>query len=213
MRTSGKRKWHLYLTALPFIVYIFILGFGVPFQAFDLYVCFVIALAIRLISILFQKPQQPVLITTSNFKPNKQDKKNINELLRILNVEMFEDEIRDKNAWYGYKARAILNTIYFEEAVNDSDLKICDKVLNGLLIDLKDALSDFNDYSAKQLYQVGRRFILSPDLDLSKDEAAIAVTVMNKKTEFAFKKLTALLKYLEENNYMTNDGLFNTQTD
>ncbi len=196
-------KWYFGLVVIPILINLLTNSIGLP-DLFKEWTTTVIATLSFLIIILSTELSLlSIKIRRLEFKPKKSDKKIIKNLLTTLDIDAFHEEIKDQDSWYGYKKETIRKTIDFKEDAGLISNKTSDKKLNILILDLKKAIEDFNSYSARQLYSNGDDWY-SPakDTDFNVQKAKVAQPIMNEKAEISFNKLTILLDYLKDKNYL-----------
>jgi hypothetical protein len=196
-------KWYFVLIAIPILVNLLTNSIGLP----DLFKEWTTTVITTLTFLTIILSTELILLSRKireiEFKPKESDKKIIRNLLTTLDIDSFHEDIKDQDSWYGYKKEAIGKTINFAQDAGLISNKTSDKKLNNLLLDLKNAIDDFNAYSSTQLYGNGDDWY-SPakDTDFNVEKAKIAQPIMNEKTDIAFKKLTLLLDYLKHKNYL-----------
>lgn len=196
-------KWYFGLIVIPILVNLLTNSIGLP-DLFKEWTTTVIATLTFLTIIL---STELILLSRKireiEFKPKESDKIIIRNLLTTLDIDSFHEDIKDQDSWYGYKKEAIGKTIKFAQDAGLISNKTSDKKLNNLLLELKNAIDDFNEYCSTQLYGNGDDWY-SPakNTDFNVEKAKIAQPIMNAKSEFAFKKLTLLLEYLRLKNYL-----------
>jgi hypothetical protein len=196
-------KWYFGLIAIPIFINLLTNSIGLP-DLFNEWTTTVIAtlsfLAIILSTELIFLSKK---IREIEFIPKESDKRIIKKLLITLDVDAFHEDIKDQDSWYGYKKEAIRKIIDFAQDAGLISNKTSDIKLNNLLLDLKNAIDDFDSYCSTQLYGNGDDWY-SPakDIDFNVEKAKIAQPIMNAKSETAFMKLTLLLDYLKQKNYL-----------
>jgi len=196
-------KWYFGLIAIPILINLLTNSIGLS-DLFREWTTTVIAtLAFLSIVLSTELIMLSRKISKIEFKPKESDKKIIRDLMATLDINTFHEEIKDQDSWYGYKEEAIGKTIDF---ANDAGLignKTSDKKLNDVLLDLKNAIEDFNSYSSTQLYGNGANWYKpAKDTDFNIEKAERARPIMNEKANTAFNKLTLLLDYLKKRNYL-----------
>lgn len=204
-------KWYLGLITIPIIINLLTNTIRLP-DLFKQWSTTVIAtlsfltIVLTIELILLSRKNREI-----NFKPKESDKQIIRKLLETLNIDTFHEDIKDQDSWYGYKKEAIGKTIDFAQDAGLISNRTSDKKLNYLILNLKNAIDDFNSYSATQLYGNGKNWY-SPakDTDYNVEKAKIAQPIMNKKANIAFEKLTLLLDYLKYKNYLERQEVLTT---
>lgn len=196
-------KWYFGLIAIPIFINLLTNTIGLP----DLFKQWTITVIATLSFLSIVLTTELILLSKKireiEFNPKESDKKIIKKLLATLDIDTFHEDIKDQDSWYGYKKDAIGKTIDFAQDAGLISNKTSDKRLNQLLLDLKNAIDDFNAYSSTQLYGNGADWY-SPakDTDYNIERAKTAQPIMNAKADFAFQKLTLLLDYLKHKNYL-----------
>lgn len=196
-------KWYFGLIAIPILINLLTNTIGLP----DLFKQWTTTLIATLTFLTIVLATELILLSKKlrevEFKPKESDKKIIQKLLTTLDIDMFHEDIKDQDSWYGYKKEAIGKVIDFAQDAGLISNRTSDLKLNKLLLDLKNALDDFNSYSSTQLYGNGDDWYSpSKDTDFNVERAKTAQPIMNSKAEFAFTKLTLLLDYLKHKNYL-----------
>lgn len=195
-------KWYFGLIAIPILTNLFTNTIGLP-DLFKEWTTTLISTQSFLIIILATE-----LIFLSReirdikFLPKESDKIIVKDLLATLDITSFHEDIKDQDSWYGYKQEAISKTINFAHDAGLISYRTSDSKLNKLILDLKNAIDDFNSYSARQLYGNGDYYSPAKDTDFNIEKAKKARPLMNEKAEVAFTKLTLLLDYLRHKNYL-----------
>lgn len=196
-------KWYMGLFALPVLINLLTNSFNLP----DIFKNWQITLITTLtfLSIILIIEMQLCLgkIRKFEFTPKERDKRLIRNLLNILDIDFFHEEIKNQDSWYGFKKEAISKTIYFAQEAGYISNKTSDKKLNQLILNLKNAIDAFNAYSSLQLFENGDNWY-SPakDNDFNIEKTKRAQPIMNAKADLAFNKLTLLLDYLKLKNYL-----------
>jgi hypothetical protein len=196
-------KWYFGLIAIPLVINILTNTIGLP----DLFKEWTVTLIATLSFLTIIFATELILccrrIKEFEFKPKESDKRIIKKLLATLDIDMFHEYIKDQDSWYGYKKEAIKRTIDFAQDCGLVSNRTSDKKLNKLLLDLKNAIDNFNSYSSSQLYGNGDNwFSPAKDTDFKVEKAKKAQPIMNSKADFAFTKLTLLLDYLKLKNFL-----------
>ncbi len=196
-------KWYFGLIAIPIFVNLLTNSIGLPDLYKDWRTTVIATLSFSTIIISIELFLLSKKLIEIEFKPKGSDKKIIKKLLNTLDIDIFHEEIKNQDSWYGYKKEAIHKAIEFAQDAGLISNTTSDKKLNSLLLDLKDAIDDFNSYSSSQLYGNGDGWY-SPakDNDINIERAKKAHPIMNSKANFAFTKLTLLLEYLKYKNYL-----------
>lgn len=196
-------KWYFGLIGIPILINLLTNTIGLP----DLFKQWTVTLIATLSFLTIILTTELILlkkrIREIELQPKESDKKIIKNLLATLDIDVFHEDIKEQDSWYGYKKEAIGKTIAFAHDAGLISNKTSDKNLNQLLLDLKYAIDDFNSYSSTQLYGNGDDWY-SPakGTDFNVEKAKTAQPIMNAKADTAFNKLTSLLDYLKHKNYL-----------
>lgn len=196
-------KWYFGLIVIPILINLLTNSIGLPDLYKDWNITVITTLSFLIIILSTELIFLSRKVREITFKPKNSDKRIIKKLLTTLDVDAFHEDIKDQDSWYGYKQEAIGKTIDFVQEAELISNRTSDKKLNMLILELKDAIHDFNSYSSKQLYRNGTSWY-SPDknTDFNIEKAKKAQPIMNSKANFAFIKLTHLLDYLKYKNYL-----------
>lgn len=194
-------KWYFGLIALPILINLLTNSIGLPDLFKDWSLTIIISLSFLIIVLLNELTLFSKKIKELNYKPKKSDKKIIEKLLNLLDIDAFHEDIKEQDSWYGYRKDSIKKILEFKEAARLISNKTSDTKLNKLILDLKNALDDFCSFSSKELYGNGDFYSPAKDSEFNLEKAEKAQPVMNAKAEFAFLKLTLLLDYLKCKHY------------
>lgn len=197
-------RWYVSLVLLPLVINYFTDFFKIPnvFSRTDLWLLFlfiVVFIGCMEYYKLFSE------LKRLKYVPKGSDKKIIKELLEKLDVKLFEEEISEKNSWYGYDRDAFFKTLDFKRDSKLISNKTSDKYLNQLINELCDALGIFHEYCSDKLFgsKMGRNELEFAKEHTERYEAAKTQSVeMNKLTSIAHARLENLLDYLRAFNYL-----------
>jgi hypothetical protein len=132
-------------------------------------------------------------------KPKARDKQIVKELLGVLDIADFHENIVAKDSWTGYRYDSIQKTILFPYYAENIKNQTGDKVLNQLIIDFAVSLEDFNEFSSLNLCSDNATILLP----LSKEKRAQEnCDIMNQKATIAFEKLEILMDYIRPRGYL-----------
>lgn len=194
-------KWYFGLIIIPIFINLITNSIGLP-DLFNNWIYTIIAILLILVLILIVELYQlNQKYKTLKFTPKQSDQKIILELIDTLDVNLFHEEIKEQNSWYGYKEEAINKAIDFAKKAGLPSYKTSNKELNKLINDLKNAIDDFTIYSGTQLYPNGAKYSPAKDTKHNIERAEKASPIMNEMTDIAFLKLSRLLEYLKARNY------------
>lgn len=195
-------KWYFGFITLPILINLLTNTIGLP----DLFKEWAITLIATLSFLTIILATELILLSRKigeiEFDPKESDKKIIKNLLNTLDINAFHEDIKNQDGWYGYKKDTIGKAIDFAQNAGLISNRTSDLKLNKLLLNLKNAIDNFNEYSSTQLYDNGDFYSPAKDTDFNMDKAKKAQPVMNAKAGFAFNKLTILLGYLKHKNYL-----------
>ncbi len=195
-------KWYFGLITLPILINLLTNTFGLPDLFKEWTITLIATLTFLTIILTTELIRLSRKIREIEFKPKESDKRIVIKLLTTLDVDTFHEEIKNQDSWYGYQKEAIRKIINFAQDAGLVSNKTSDLQLNTLLLDLKNAIDDFNSYSSLQLYGNGDFYSPAKDTDFNIEKANKAQPIMNAKANFAFTKLTLLLDYLKHRNYL-----------
>lgn len=195
-------KWYFGLIAIPILINLLTNSIGLPYLFKEWTITLIATLLFLVIILLTEIILVSNKIKLIQFNPKESDKRIIKSLLKTLDIDSFHEDIKNQDSWYGYKKKVIHKTIEFAQNVGLISNRTSDFKLNILLLNLKNAIDDFNSYSATQLYGDGDYFSPAKDSELNVERAKKAQPIMNEKADIAFTKLTELLDYLKLKNYL-----------
>lgn len=195
------RKWYFSLVILPLVINYVSSAITSEVVIKDWKVT-VIMVACILITILVLE----LMALRSNYKlllsiPRNEDKRIVNDLLGIFDLDKFHEEIVSQNAWYGYKKEAIWRVLSFLESAQLPTNKPSDSKLNRKLSSLRSKLSDFNNYSASKLFSTGKFFAPDKNTEFGAKQASEATPILNKMAEDAYEALNDLMEYLRQKRF------------
>ncbi len=195
-------KWYLGLILIPFIINLLTNTIGLP-DLFKNWTITLLATLLFIIIILVTKLIEfSKKIRAFEFKPKESDKRIVKRLITTLDINIFHREVMEQDSWYGYKQDAIGKTLEFVEECELLSNRTSDKKLNKLILNTKNAIEEFNSYSATQLCGGKENwYTLAKDTSFNIESAKKARPIMNSQTDIAFAKLTILLDYLKYRNY------------
>jgi len=134
-------------------------------------------------------------------KLTKKDLKTINDLLNILDIKSFQEEIVMTNSWYGYNKKAIKRVLDFIEEVDLINRKTSNYKLNSLLQYFKFTLETFTNYSAKNMVSNDMSYELLLKLkEGDVPEADRIAKKINKKAKNGFVVLKEIIDLENLNN-------------
>ena len=198
-------KWYIAVIVIPIIINYFTdtVKLSDIFNNASYIVIF--CLGILVIALQYDNVTLKQNLRKINSTPNERDKKIINKLLKLLDVPSFQKEIYEQDSWNGYKIKSLDKVFDFIEQVELINNRTSDKVLNKLVEDLAGVLKKFAEYSGTHLYNDGGHYY-TPDKnsEMNIKKLEMAQPVMNQMTTDAFNKLTVLLNYCRERNYLNN---------
>lgn len=116
------------------------------------------------------------------------DRATLHRLFEIFDVNDFEENIYQQNAWYGYRITSIDRAIHFVEEADRVGNMITHEGIKRRLNSLKVLLKDFLDYSSKQMYNERTSYTLPKEPDKYSQSEATAI-VLNEKTKKIFQEL------------------------
>lgn len=197
-------KWYLSLFVIPIILTYFTSYFELPFVLknweYSIITSLVIFSAILIYEIIILKKRIKSLEET----PKKTDKKIIKELLKILDIDKFHEEIVEQDSWYGYHRESIHRILVFREKARLIGYKTFDSKINVLINNFLSTLDNFIQFSSKRVYGSGEWLIpLKDNPTIHPHEKIKKETYeMNKLTHKSFIELEKLLEYLKKKNYV-----------
>ncbi len=135
-------------------------------------------------------------------QPKDSDKNKIQELLSILDVEKFEENICNQYSWYGYEKETFRNVSNFLDHSEKLKYKISNNKLNSILEDFRSDLLEFRNYAGKTLYLEIDCFKPDKNRDNNEESERQKCELIDQKADKAYTKLKNLLRYLNEYNYI-----------
>ena len=199
-----SEKWYISLFILPIILSYLTDYIDLPIIFSNKEYSIIISLCIIIGILIYEVVVLNKRIKSFEEKPKKVDKKIINELLEILDIDKFHEEIVLQNAWYGYHRDDIHRIIEFQEKSKLIGYKTSNQAVNNLINSFVSALDEFTDYSSVRVYGKGDWLIPFKD-NIDKDEREkikLETDKMNDLTKKSFIELENLMKYLKEKDYL-----------
>ncbi len=199
-----SEKWYISLFILPIILSYLTDYIDLPIIFSNKEYSIIISLCIIIGILIYEVVVLNKKIKSFEEKPKKVDKKIINELLEILDIDKFHEEIVLQNAWYGYHRDDIHRIIEFQEKSKLIGYKTSNQAVNNLINSFVSALDEFTDYSSVRVYGKGDWLIPFKD-NIDKDEREkikLETDKMNDLTKKSFIELENLMKYLKEKDYL-----------
>lgn len=197
-------KWYVSLFILPIVLSYLTDYINLPIIFSNKEYSIIISLSIIIGILIYEVVVLNKRIKSFEEKPKKVDKKIINELLEILDIDKFHEEIVLQNAWYGYHRDDIHRIIEFQEKSKLIGYKTSNQTVNNLINSFVSALDEFTDYSSVRVYGKGDWLIPFKD-NIDKDEREkikLETDKMNDLTKKSFIELENLMKYLKEKDYL-----------
>lgn len=197
-------KWYVSLFILPIVLSYLTDYINLPIIFSNKEYSIIISLSIIIGILIYEVVVLNKRIKSFEEKLKKVDKKIINELLEILDIDKFHEEIVLQNAWYGYHRDDIHRIIEFQEKSKLIGYKTSNQTVNNLINNFVSALDEFTDYSSVRVYGKGDWLIPFKD-NIDKDEQKKIkeeTDKMNDMTKKSFIELENLMKYLKEKDYL-----------
>ena len=197
-------KWFVSLFILPIVLSYLTDYINLPIIFSNKEYSIIISLSIIIGILIYEVVVLNKRIKSFEEKPKKVDKKIINELLEILDIDKFHEEIVLQNAWYGYHRDDIHRIIEFQEKSKLIGYKTSNQNVNNLINNFVSALDEFTDYSSVRVSGKGDWLIPFKD-NIDKDEREkikLETDKMNDLTKKSFIELENLMKYLKEKDYL-----------
>lgn len=197
-------KWYVSLFILPIVLSYLTDYINLPIIFSNKEYSIIISLSIIIGILIYEVVVLNKRIKSFEEKPKKVDKKIINELLEILDIDKFHEEIVLQNAWYGYHRDDIHRIIEFQEKSKLIGYKTSNQTVNNLINNFVSALDEFTDYSSVRVSEKGDWLIPFKDnIDKETREKIKQETdKMNDLTKKSFIELENLMKYLKEKDYL-----------
>lgn len=200
--TKIINKWYVSMLFLPIILTYLTNYFDLPLIFSNWKNSIITALIIFILILFYELKILKNCLIEIKSKPKENDKKIVGYLIAILNLNTFQEDICEQNAWYGYTKKSISRIIKFTTESKLIKYKTSDKKLNILISNLTEKLDEFQNYSSLRLFGDREWYVpLKHNLE-NKDKLEIEVTKMNKMTKLAFFELEKLLEYIKIKEYL-----------
>lgn len=197
-------KWYLSIFIIPIILTYLTSYFELPFILKNWKYSIIASLTILSAILIYEIVVLTKRIQLLEETPKKTDKKIIKELLKILNIDKFHEDIVEQDAWNGYYAESIHRIIEFKEKAKLIGYKTSDKKVNSLIKNFVISLDEFAEYSSIRVYGSGDWLIpfkYNPDVH-PREKIEKETTEMNKLTKKSFIELEKLMEYLKKKQYV-----------
>lgn len=196
-------RWYFGLVLIPILVNLLSGTFALP----DLLGNWAITvIGILLIIIILGVIEYAALYKKFKAKihvPKERDKRIVKELLGILDLPNFKDDVFLQDSWYGYKKVTIRSLIDFQEAADQISGRTSDTELNRLFSDFKISIKEFTSFSSNHLYPNGEIFYApAKDTDEMKSKVKEVTPIMNGMTDKIYNKLEVLMEYIIYREYI-----------
>lgn len=200
--TKILNKWYFSLIIIPIIINVITADFKASNFIDNWKLTIIGILVISTFILIYELSQAKRIIRELKSIPDIRDKRIANELISILDVSDFEENVYRQNSWYGYSQRAIKKTIEFSEKAFSEEYKTSDEKLNKLFKKLAKSLYDFNNYAETKLYSEGNSYNPAKENEHNLKITEEATPIMNQMTTDAFYDLQNLLQYLRKRKYL-----------
>lgn len=126
-----------------------------------------------------------------------EDKEVIKKLLQTLDVNNFQENIYQQNAWYGYSLESIKKTTSFVKESERISNFIAQKKSRRSVEKIRTLLKEFNQLVIEKMNTKRTSYILPKEPDKYSQSEAIAI-VLNEKTKKIFQELEKFVFYIKK---------------
>lgn len=128
---------------------------------------------------------------------SSEDKEVIKKLLQTLDVDNFQENIYQQNAWYGYSLESIQKTTSFVKESERISNFIAQKKSRRSVEKIRTLLKEFNQLVIEKMNTKRTSYILPKEPDKYLQSEAIAI-VLNEKTKRIFQELEKFVFYIKK---------------
>ena len=126
-----------------------------------------------------------------------EDKEVIKKLLQTLDVNNFQENIYQQNAWYGYSLESIKKTTSFVKESERISNFIAQKKSRRSVEKIRTLLKEFNQLVIEKMNTKRTSYILPKEPEKYSQSEAIAI-VLNEKTKKIFQELEKFVFYIKK---------------
>ena len=130
-----------------------------------------------------------------------EDKEVIKKLLQTLDVNNFQENIYQQNAWYGYSLESIKKTTSFVKESERISNFIAQKKSRRSVEKIRTLLKEFNQLVIEKMNTKRTSYILPKEPDKYSHSEAIAI-VLNEKTKKIFQELEKFVFYIKKEHQL-----------
>ena len=128
---------------------------------------------------------------------SSEDREVIKKLLQTLDVDDFQENIYQQNAWYGYSLESIQKTTSFVKESERISNFIAQKKSRRSVEKIRTLLKEFNQLVIEKMNTKRTSYILPKEPDKYSQSEAIAI-VLNEKTKKIFQELEKFVFYIKK---------------
>lgn len=128
---------------------------------------------------------------------SSEDKEVIKKLLQTLDVDNFQENIYQQNAWYGYSLESIQKTTSFVKESERISNFIAQKKSRRSVEKIRTLLKEFNQLVIEKMNTKRTSYILPKEPDKYSQSEATAI-VLNEKTKRIFQELEKFVFYIKK---------------
>lgn len=197
-------KWYLGMFIIPIILTYLTSYIKLPVIFSNWEYSIIASLVILTGILIYEIKTLQIELSILREKPKKTDKKIVGELLEILNINKFQEEIVHQDAWNGYHREDIDRIIEFQEKAKLIGYKTSNEKLNSLINRFLFRLEEFTDYSSKRVSGKGNWLVPFKNYPKihSHEKIKKETEKMNEMTHECFAELEVLMEYLKEKEYV-----------
>lgn len=128
---------------------------------------------------------------------SSEDREVIKKLLQTLDVDDFQENIYQQNAWYGYSLESIQKTTSFVKESERISNFIAQKKSRRSVEKIRTLLKEFNQLVIEKMNTKRTSYTLPKEPDKYSQSEAIAI-VLNEKTKKIFQELEKFVFYIKK---------------
>ena len=132
---------------------------------------------------------------------SSEDREVIKKLLQTLDVDDFQENIYQQNAWYGYSLESIQKTTSFVKESERISNFIAQKKSRRSVEKIRTLLKEFNQLVIEKMNTKRTSYTLPRESDKYSQSEATAI-VLNEKTKKIFQELEKFVFYIKKEHQL-----------
>lgn len=189
-------RWYISLIVIPTLLTYLTNYYTLPKLFSDWKVSAIFTLIMLAVILLIELKIKNEEVVKLKNTPNPSDLKAIKRLFKKLDVNAFEEDICNADAWNGYKQNSVNNITAYQYASRLTKNEILDSEIRLAFSNFNYQLEKFTDFTRYHVSGHPAGFLV-PFKDVNQEKARADSDIMNElssNAHTAFKKLLILLK-------------------